>query len=107
MSKNTSNTAKVVSMPTPAAAPAVDPKVAALEAQLAALKAENEKLQKQATLSGGIKVSEKGAVSVYGLGKWPVTLYPEQWAKVFAKKSEIEAFIEANKAKLSFKKQEG
>lgn len=51
-----------------------------------------------------ITVSAKGGVSVYGLGRFPVTLYGEQWALLLAKAPEITAFIAANSAKLSTKK---
>lgn len=51
------------------------------------------------------KVSEKGAVSVYGLGRFPVTLYVEQWDKSSPTLQELRAFIEANKSKLKFKEQ--
>jgi hypothetical protein len=51
------------------------------------------------------KVSEKGAVSVYGLGRFPVTLYVEQWDKLLSNVSELRAFIEANKSKLKLKEQ--
>lgn len=50
------------------------------------------------------KVSAKQALSVYGLGRFPVTLYPNQWAKLIAAVQGIEAFIEANKDSLSFAK---
>jgi hypothetical protein len=51
------------------------------------------------------KVSDKGAVSVYGLGKWPVTLYASQWEAFlpFIKSGAVEQFMEANKALLSHK----
>jgi hypothetical protein len=48
-------------------------------------------------------VSEKGAVSVYGLGRFPVTLYKEQWAKLLDMAHEIRAFIKDNDAKLKSK----
>jgi hypothetical protein len=48
-------------------------------------------------------VSEKGAVSLYGLGRFPVTLYKEQWERVFANASLIEAFIRENESKLKTK----
>jgi hypothetical protein len=50
-----------------------------------------------------IKVSEKGAVSVYGLGRFPVTLYQEQWEKLLSMADEIKAFIAENKDKLKVK----
>ena len=49
------------------------------------------------------KVSEKGAVSVYGLGRFPVTLYFEQWHKLLSQADDLRAFIEANKSKLKLK----
>lgn len=47
------------------------------------------------------KVSNKGGVSVYGLNRFPVTLYPEQWSRVFEVKAEIEAFVKTNEALLA------
>jgi hypothetical protein len=47
-----------------------------------------------------MKVSEKGAVSVYGLGRFPVTLYQEQWLKLLAMSDEIRQFIEENRSVL-------
>ena len=49
------------------------------------------------------KVSEKGAVSVYGLGRFPYTLYSSQWARVFAATDRMKAFIDANQALLATK----
>ena len=71
---------------------------------LAQLQAENAKLKANANSKGtGLKVTEKGCVALYGLGRFPVTLYANQWQKIFAKREEIEAFIETNKAQLSIK----
>jgi hypothetical protein len=50
-----------------------------------------------------MKVSEKGGVSVYGLGRFPVTLYKEQWTRLLAMADEIRAFITENEAKLKAK----
>ena len=50
-----------------------------------------------------MKVSEKGALSVYGMGRFPVTLYKEQWLRLLAMADEIKAFIEANEANLKSK----
>ena len=77
-----------------------------LKAELERLKAENEAL-KQGRRGGStsIKVSEKGAVSVYGLGRFPVTLYKEQWAKLLSMSDEIKAFIEENSDRLKTKQQ--
>ena len=49
------------------------------------------------------KVSEKGAVSVYGMGRFPVTLYLEQWERLLAHTAELRAFIEANRSQLKAK----
>jgi hypothetical protein len=53
-----------------------------LKAELERLKAENEPLKKGGQRAVSLKVSEKGGLSVYGLGRFPVTLYKEQWAKL-------------------------
>jgi hypothetical protein len=53
--------------------------------------------------SGGIKIAPKGGISVYGLGKYPVTLYSSQWTKVLALAPEIDAFLKANKGKYTEK----
>ncbi len=74
-----------------------------LKAELERLKAENEQLKTQRGRSVGLKVSEKGGVSVYGLGRFPVTLYKEQWAKLLGMADEIRAFITENEAKLKTK----
>ena len=49
------------------------------------------------------KVSEKGALSVYGLGRFPVTLYAGQWERLWAAQAEIKAFAQANTALLATK----
>jgi len=49
------------------------------------------------------KVSEKGGVSVYGLGRFPVTLYYEQWLRLLDNAKELSAFLEENKGKLKLK----
>jgi hypothetical protein len=49
------------------------------------------------------KVSEKGGVSVYGLGRFPVTLYQEQWTRLLAAADDLMAFIEENKSRLKVK----
>jgi len=50
-----------------------------------------------------MKVSEKGAVSIYGMGRFPVTLYKEQWLKLLDMSTEIRAFIAANETQLKKK----
>jgi hypothetical protein len=74
-----------------------------LEAELARLRAENEALKHRATRGINLKVSEKGAVSVYGLGRFPVTLYKEQWLKLLDMTDEIRAFIRENESRLKTK----
>src|SRR5437879_2829092 len=67
-----------------------------LKAELERLKTENEQLKSQRGRSVSLKVSEKGGVSVYGLGRFPVTLYKEQWTKLLAMGDQIKSFIEQN-----------
>jgi hypothetical protein len=67
-----------------------------LKAELERLRAENERLKNKSVRGISLKVSEKGAVSLYGVGRFPVTLYKEQWAKILAMAGEIEAFIRDN-----------
>ena len=74
-----------------------------LKAELERLRAENERLKTQRGRSAGLKVSEKGGVSVYGLGRFPVTLYKEQWAKLLGMADEIRQFIKEHEAKLKSK----
>jgi len=74
-----------------------------LKAELARLKAENEQLKSQRGRAVSLKVSEKGGVSVYGLGRFPVTLYKEQWVKLLAMADELRAFIAEHDAQLKKK----
>jgi hypothetical protein len=74
-----------------------------LIAEVERLKAENERLKSQRGRSVSLKVSEKGGVSVYGLGRFPVTLYKEQWTKLLAMADEIRAFIKEHDAELKAK----
>jgi hypothetical protein len=74
-----------------------------IQSELARLRAENESLKQRRNSAVSFKVSEKGAVSVYGLGRFPVTLYQEQWQKLLALSDQIQAFIEENRAKLKVK----
>ncbi len=53
------------------------------------------------------RVSDKGGISVYGLGRFPVTLYYEQWTRLLARADELRAFIEENKGKLKLKPRAG
>ena len=70
--------------------------------ELARLRSENEALKKRGP-AVRMKVSEKGAVSVYGMGRFPVTLYKEQWLKLLDMSSEIRDFIAANELQLKAK----
>jgi hypothetical protein len=74
-----------------------------VRAELERLRAENERLKKQTTRGVSLKVSEKGGVSVYGLGRFPVTLYKEQWTKLLDMADDIRAFIKDNDSKLKTK----
>jgi hypothetical protein len=73
--------------------------------ELARLRAENEALKARQKTSGALtfKVSEKGAVSVYGLGRFPVTLYQEQWEKLLATVEDLKVFIGQNRDRLKKK----
>ena len=74
-----------------------------LKAELERLRRENEALKKGSVRGVSIKVSEKGGVSVYGLGRFPVTLYKEQWAKLLDLSDQIKAFIAENESQLKSK----
>ena len=74
-----------------------------LQAELERLKAENAALKAQSSRGVSMKVSEKGGVSIYGLGRFPVTLYKEQWAKLLDMADDIRAFIKAHDAQLKAK----
>ncbi len=71
--------------------------------ELEQLRAENEKLKAQVNRPITFKVSPKGAVSAYGLGRFPVTLYQEQWGRILDKAPELRAFIAANASHLNTK----
>ena len=68
--------------------------------EIVKLRSENNGLRKEAAQGSSLKVSDKGAVSVYGLGRFPVTLYKEQWHRLLAISDEIKDFIRANDDKL-------
>ena len=74
-----------------------------LQAELERLRAENERLKKSGQSKLAMKVSEKGALSVYGMGRFPVTLYKEQWLKLLGMADDIKSFIEANNSSLKSK----
>ncbi len=71
-----------------------------LRAELERLKAENESLRNRRSGAVSMKVSEKGGLSVYGLGRFPVTLYQEQWLKLLDMADDIRAFIGEHQAEL-------
>lgn len=75
-----------------------------VDQELQRLRAENERLRaRRASGEVTLRVSEKGAVSVYGLGRFPVTLYQEQWEKLLAHAADVQAFIAANRERLKKK----
>jgi hypothetical protein len=67
-----------------------------LQAEIERLRAENESLKRPARGQLSLRVSEKGALSVYGLGRFPVTLYREQWEKLLGMTDQIRQFIQEN-----------
>ena len=74
-----------------------------LKVELERLRNENAALKKGAATGATMKVSEKGALSIYGMGRFPVTLYKEQWLKLLAMSDDIRAFIVANERQLKTK----
>ena len=74
-----------------------------LQRELERLKAENEALKKAPAKGLSFRVSEKGAVSVYGMGRFPVTLYKEQWLRLLDMKEQLLAFIKENDSRLKTK----
>ena len=74
-----------------------------MKAELERLKAENAALKARGVKGVSMKVSEKGAVSVYGLGRFPVTLYQEQWLKLLGMADDIRGFIEEHAGELKKK----
>lgn len=74
-----------------------------MKAELERLRQENEALKKTSSKGLSLKVSEKGALSVYGMGRFPVTLYKEQWLKLLDMADQIRAFIAANDSALKSK----
>jgi hypothetical protein len=74
-----------------------------MKSELERLRAENEALKQKGSRATSLKVSEKGGLSVYGLGRFPVTLYKEQWTKLLDMADDIKAFIKENDAKLKTK----
>jgi hypothetical protein len=80
-----------------------EPTYEELKAKLSQLEKEVETKKRSGDLI--FKVGEKGGVSVYGLGRFPVTLYYEQWNRLLGAANEIKAFLEENKSRLKLKEQ--
>jgi hypothetical protein len=74
-----------------------------VRAELERLRAENAALKSRNSRGVSLRVSEKGGVSVYGLGRFPVTLYKEQWARLLDMADEIRGFIREHEAELKAK----
>jgi hypothetical protein len=74
-----------------------------LQAEIERLRAENENLKAKTRRGTYLKVSEKGGVSLYGLGRFPITLYVEQWEKILDMAPEIRQFMQENKGQLKRK----
>ena len=74
-----------------------------LKAELEKLRAENAALKSRSTRGVSLRVSEKGGVSVYGLGRFPVTLYKEQWSRLLDMADDIRAFIREHESELKAK----
>lgn len=74
-----------------------------VQAELERLRAENAKLKGRDAKGLSLKVSAKGAVSVYGLGRFPVTLYQEQWVRLLDAADDVRQFIRDNEAELKKK----
>jgi len=74
-----------------------------MKEELERLRTENEALKKRSEKGLSLKVSQKGGVSVYGLGRFPVTLYKEQWEKLLDMSDDIVAFIQENESQLKTK----
>ncbi len=74
-----------------------------MKEELERLRIENEALKKRSEKGLSLKVSQKGGVSVYGLGRFPVTLYKEQWEKLLDMSDDIRAFIQENEPQLKTK----
>jgi hypothetical protein len=74
-----------------------------LKAEVERLRAENEALKTRSVRGVSLRVSEKGGLSVYGLGRFPVTLYKEQWLKLLEMADEIRQFIRAHDGELKAK----
>jgi len=77
-----------------------------LRLEIERLRAENEALKRAAAREHYLRVSKKGALSIYGLGRFPVTLYKEQWLRILEMGDEIRAFIKNNESQLKARSQQ-
>jgi hypothetical protein len=77
-----------------------------LKSEIERLRAENETLKRSSSKGLSMRVSEKGALSVYGLGRFPVTLYKEQWLRLLDLTDDIKVFIKQNEERLKSKAQQ-
>ncbi len=77
-----------------------------MKVELEKLRAENESLKRTSSRGLSLRVSEKGALSVYGLGRFPVTLYREQWTRLLDMADDIRTFIDANQDRLKSKEKQ-
>ena len=77
-----------------------------MRAELERLRAENEQLKNKGVRGLSLKVSEKGGLSLYGMGRFPVTLYYEQWVRLLDSADGLRAFLEENKHRLKLKTKE-
>ena len=74
-----------------------------LQVEIERLRAENERLKSGRNSATSLRVSDKGGVSLYGLGRFPVTLYKEQWLKLLEMAEDIKTFIKDHEAELKTK----
>jgi hypothetical protein len=77
-----------------------------MKSEIERLRAENEALKRSSSKGLSLRVSEKGALSVYGLGRFPVTLYKEQWLRLLDLTDDIKSFIKQNEEQLKSKAQQ-
>ena len=76
-----------------------------MQAELERLRTENTALKTRSSTGLSLKVSAKGGVSIYGLGRFPVTLYKEQWVRLLAITDDIRTFMQENDAQLKTKEE--
>lgn len=74
-----------------------------MQEEMERLRAENESLRKHTQKKEGLRVSEKGAVSLYGIRRFPITFYADEWRRILGMREEIQAFIEQNHDSLKSK----